>query len=246
MVEQRRATTRTELLRTRGVQADAMRSQCTLLLLALISVGGCITRPGMNADCQWPAEASRQLDLQRRADRRHLIEDAELAEELAVRYDDRWHKGIPPCEIKLFNAIAATHGVTAADVVQARERIADKGLYLPVNLPMAALYLLTACAVTQWVRRRFADDERAAAIVAVLFASIVFSGLFVVLGELWEATVLMIRVWNHHVGGRALRLPWQQHRVEIFVLGVVLFWIVAVVLYRWGTSMRRRPPEAAR
>jgi hypothetical protein len=209
------------------------------LLLTVVFLAGCITRPGMNADCEWPPEASRPLGLERRADQRHLIEDAELAEELAVRYNDRWHKGIEPCETKLFNVVAHTHGVTAAEVVDARSRIAHKGLYPAINLPMAVLFVLTALYIIRRVQRRFSDSEILPAAMAVLLASVVVSGLFVLLGELWEATVLMIRVWNHHVGGRALRLPWQQHRGEIFVLGVLLFWIVALIRYRIDSAHRR-------
>ena len=67
----------------------------------LLCVAGCITRPGMNSDCQWPPEQARPLDLRNGSDRRHLIEDVELAEELAVRYNDRWQKGIQPCQAKL-------------------------------------------------------------------------------------------------------------------------------------------------
>jgi hypothetical protein len=49
-----------------------------------------------------------------------------------------------------------------------------------------------------------------------------------------------IRLGTGHLGYRALRLPWSHHRFEIFVIGVVLFWLVAAA-ERWelhGSSRR--------
>jgi len=51
-------------------------------------VSGCINRPGMNAECRWPAEPSRSLDPRNVADVRHLRGDLEVADELVIRYRD--------------------------------------------------------------------------------------------------------------------------------------------------------------
>lgn len=199
--------------------------------LALVCSLACSVRPGTNADCEWPSEPPAALDLQDRRDGRHLVADAEIAEELAIRYNDRWHKGVEPCEAKLFEAIARAHSVTTADVARARERIADKGVDFPVNAPMMVFFLLAAFTATGWVRRRF-PGEFWPATIALLFASVVLSAASVLLGELWSSTVLMIRMGNHHVGGRALRLPWQNNRQEIFAVGLMLFWLVVLVRHR--------------
>jgi hypothetical protein len=196
-----------------------MKNQFAVLLLALTCLGGCITRPGMNTDCEWPPEASRPRDLGTRAAERHLIEDAELAEELAVRYNDRWARGIEPCEAKLFSAIGQMHNVTPAEVEQARARINNKGLDLPVNLPMTVLFLWAAVKVTRWVRRRFTHDETYPRMTALVFASVGLSGVWLLLGELWASTILMIRVGDQHVGGRAVQLPWAEPHVGDFRRG---------------------------
>ena len=52
----------------------------------LMCVGGCVRRDGRNSDCRWPAEVTKQA-----ASPRHLSEDAEFAEDLAIRYADVHH-----------------------------------------------------------------------------------------------------------------------------------------------------------
>jgi hypothetical protein len=57
----------------------------SLVLLIVLWSSACILRPGMNADCAWPPEPHGRLDLASGADRRHLVVDAELIEELVDR-----------------------------------------------------------------------------------------------------------------------------------------------------------------
>ena len=60
----------------------------------LISVGltGCVRRDGRNSDCKWPAELdAKPLHANQPDYAQHLSEDAEFAEELAIRYMDAHH-----------------------------------------------------------------------------------------------------------------------------------------------------------
>ena len=85
---------------------------------AMLSMAGCILRPGVNSDCAWPPEPTRTLNLASRTDYRHRS-DAELLEELVDRY--RFH---PPdeqrqCERRLVAAVAILHSVDVSDVLRA-------------------------------------------------------------------------------------------------------------------------------
>jgi hypothetical protein len=200
----------------------------SLLLLAGLSPAACILRAGMNADCAWPREAPRRLDLSIGADRRHLVVDAELVEELVDRYRFRVPNEQPECEKRLIDAVARTHAVGVGDVVLARDRIPEKGLDLPVNVPVAVLFVFTVRAVAGRIERRF-RDETVLAIVTLTIASILLSGLFVLVGEFWTSILQMIRVGSQHVGGRVARLPWRRHEEQIFVIGLVLFWTVMLL-----------------
>lgn len=218
------------------VRMDASRA--FLLLIVVSGTNGCILRPGMNSDCAWPSERSRRLNLQDPADRRHLVVDAELIEELVDRY--RFHSVDEQrrCDHHLVTVVAGIHSVDVVDVARARARIPERGLDLPVTLPVAALFVFCVLLVLRRIERRFSDEPLPAAI-CLIAASVVLSGLFLWVGELWTSVLQMIRVGSQHVGGRVQRLPWMQHQQQIFTLGIGLFWMV--VALRWA---RRRAPPA--
>ena len=198
-----------------------------VLVLILLGSSGCITRPGMNRDCRWPAESPTHLDLSNTADSRHLVIDAELIEELVDRH--RFHPGGDQraCRARLTDAVARLHGVSAAEVGRARERVSERGLNLPVNLPVALLFLFAVLRVRRAIARRF-DDEPVPAAITLIVASVVLSGLIVMVGEFWTSILEMIRVGSQHVGGRLAQLPWRQHEREIFLIAVCVFWTVVL------------------
>ena len=179
----------------------------------------------MNRDCSWPPEASRPLDLSHDADRRHLILDAEIVEELVDRYRFHQPNDQPACEKRLIEIVERTHSVSVSDVAHAQDRTSDRGLNLPVILPVGALFILAVLGVVSRIERRFAG-EALPTIVTLVVASVVVSVLFVLVGEFWTSVLQMIRVGSQHVGGRVARLPWKRHEPQIFVIGVVAFWVV--------------------
>ena len=198
------------------------------LLVIAISSGACILRPGMNSDCAWPSEEPRKLDLGNAADSRHLVTDAELVDELVDRYRFHVPNEQPQCEAKLLETVVRTHSVANADVTQARQRVSDRGLNLPVYIPVTLLFIWSVIAVTRRIERHF-SDETLPTIITLATASIALSALFVLIGEFWTSVLQMIRVGSQHVGGRVARLPWKQHEPEILVIGVFLFWTVLLV-----------------
>jgi hypothetical protein len=203
----------------------ALRFWSHALLLMAVSSSACILRPGMNRDCNWPSEASRPLDLTNGVDRRHLILDAEVAEELVDRYRFHQPNDQPACEKRLAEAVARTHSVNVNDVVRARDHISERGLNLYVNLPMGLLFIPAVLAVIGRIERRF-GDEAGPAMIALAIASLLVSASFVLVGEFWTSILQMIRVGSQHVGGRVARLPWKRHEPQIFLVFIVTFWVV--------------------
>ena len=196
-----------------------------LLLVLGVLTAACILRPGMNAECAWPPESPKALNLAEPPDARHLVLDTEVLEELIDRH--RFHpvEERQRCEPRLIAEIASVHSVTAMDVARAREQIPNRGLDLPVTLPVAALFVLSVSRVLRWIDRRF-PGEPIPTIVCLVVASVALSAAFVFLGEFWTSCLQMIRVWSHHVGGRVHRMLWLTRQKEIFVIGVAVFWTI--------------------
>ena len=233
-----------EILAAVGDRSADMRRFTSrgLLLLTIMSTPACILRPGMNADCRWPPERTRQLDLSMTADQRHLVVDAELLEELVDRF--RFHPADEQrqCEDRLIAIVARAHSVDVSDVVRARHRTAERGLDLLVNVPVAALFLLSVVHVVRRIERRFVEEPLPFTISLVV-ASVALSALLVWVGELWTSILQMIRVGSQHVGGRVQKLPWLQHEQQILMLALLLFW--TVVLLRRTPIGRRSTSEKA-
>ena len=219
------------------------RTRALLLLLVVSGTSSCILRPGMNSDCAWPSEPRRPLNLQDAADRRHLVLDAELIEELVDRY--RFHPVDEQrrCDDRLAAVVADVHSVDVSDVARARARIPERGLDLPVTLPVATMFVFCVLFVLRRVERRF-TDERLPVAICLVAGCVVLPGLFLWVGELWTSVLQMIRVGSQHVGGRVQRLPWVQHQQQIFTVGVGLFWIiVALRRTRWRLSSAKQAQE---
>ena len=144
------------------------------------------------------------------------------------------------CEAKLFSAIAHGHGVGLADVAQARERLSAWRPDPIVHVPVAAFCVAAMAAVARRIRRRFPRDEKAAAIGATLFASVMLGVVVVSVGEIWGAVVEMMRVGDTHMSYRAARIGWRGHGAEVFALAALLFWFVVIVHYRAASAMGSR------
>ena len=65
-----------------------------VVMVFVLGAGGCVRRDGWNTDCRWPGETSNHA-----RSARHLSADAELAEDLAIRYADV-HFGMKSQKIK--------------------------------------------------------------------------------------------------------------------------------------------------
>jgi hypothetical protein len=109
-----------------------MRLLSAISLAACLS--GCAGREVRSARCEWPSEVAISLDLKVPAQVRHLRNDAQAAESLAVTYADS-QQGLEKfgqrrqvaerCEAMLFSAIARVHHVTLEQVRIALRRQND-------------------------------------------------------------------------------------------------------------------------
>jgi len=193
----------------------------------------CIQRNRLNANCEWFSEPERKLDLQRADDRNHLRDDAQLAEALAVRYGDAARTfgpdSLPVVRSKrqerlarLFGRIASHHAVPATSVAEAalRRNVGVDAIVL--FLPMVTFLAFVA---THLWRRVYADagGKSWPAPAFMALASLMTSGVVILLGEVWSDVVEMVRVADTHLSMRANRVPWIGHRQTVFISALVLF-----------------------
>jgi len=219
------------------------------LLLAVIALTSCVRRDGRNSDCKWPGEPEiKRLQTGQPDYAQHLIEDAEFAEELAIRYMDSHHaprSGKPKshqtasqaknwCMGVLFGEIGRAHDVTPAEVFKF---LSHRRMYIDfvVNLPFVLIYCFSSGMIVRRLHGRYPpNDGWTAWIVMIFLASLTFGIGAMVLGEQWSIMAEMVRVGNGHLSNRAFRLPWVQYRSEFFAFAVILFWVIAAVYYRSG------------
>jgi hypothetical protein len=219
--------------------------------LALALVGfGCITACARHAQsyskCEWPSETSRSPDTRNPVAQRHLSDDAELAEDFAIRYADAHHRpgtGVytmdeyeqfrNQCMSALFETIAKIHGVTEETVRESVDKRRHTSLDLAVILSFAMLYSFVARAMARGIWRSFQPkDDLLLGVAATVLVSVVFSLAGLLLGECWSVQAEALRIGNTHVSYRMDRIPWIHHRPEIFVCGISIFWIAAALRCR--------------
>jgi hypothetical protein len=218
-------------------------ARAAVLLFFAVTSSGCLRRERLNADCRWTYDAAVPLDLRNEADQRHLNDDVELAEDLAVRYGDRglraghfasmeaYGQARNECLGTLFSVIASNHSVSTQQVHQSVGS-RPAGLDLAVLLSFALLYGLVSIGLVGGIFSRFPVDGPVPAFAAsVGMSAVVSAGGLMGLG-LWAGTVEMIRAGNTHMSYRVGRLPWSHHTIGLFASGVFLFWLIALLRYR--------------
>lgn len=214
-----------------------------LLLLAVLSslvLAACGGR-GTGQTCAWqPSDRPSPLSLQDGAQRLHILEEATLAEDLAVRYagfhrghrsghfagNEAYRETREQCMATLFEAVANHHGVSTGQVRDAlvyRRASVD----LLVLAAFVIFYIAVANGIVGWMFRSVPADvpwhRSLATTIAAGGAGV--GGL--VLFDLYAATFEMIRIGNTHMSYRVERIPWNQHSSELLVGEIVLFAFIA-------------------
>ncbi len=119
----------------------------------------------ISSTCTWVEDNSRPLNLENRADRSHLRDDAVTAEDVAIRWADthfhllpEWDARQNECMGSLFEGVAQHHGVDVAVVRQYSVK-RDVVLDSAVVLSFGALYAVIAFIFAARIRRRFPTGE---------------------------------------------------------------------------------------
>ena len=219
---------------------------------------GCIARERVNESCEWTGDTRVSLDPKNPAHQQHLIEDAQLAEELGIRYADaefgrrfgvEHHGGLleqgrvrRECLSRMFLAIEHNHDVSAEQIGVARGQ-RNRSFDVAVVLLFLPLYSLAATIACRWLGRHFSSDERYVRSVATGLASIAAAFLGVQAFRLWGSLWEVIRVGNGHMTSiRAASYGrWtQQYGGADLVAAILLFWLIALTSYR-GVSDDEHP-----
>jgi uncharacterized membrane-anchored protein YhcB (DUF1043 family) len=217
-----------------------------LLALALSCLMGCSRSVRSNANCGWLQEAKTPLDLNTPQRGRHLSEDAELAEDLAIRYADvccrpsgtrhsmaEYVQSRDRCMAKLFEVVAKDHSVTQEQVRKSINADRHASLDAVVILLFSVLYGLAASWMAEGVWRHFPPrDGWFVGVAAVLVISSLISLTGVLVGEMWSTLAEEFRVGTDHLSYRVDRIPWIHHRLGIFVVGVIIFLLLSAFHYR--------------
>jgi hypothetical protein len=229
-----------------------------------VTCPGCIPRDRVNTNCEWSGDSSFAFDASNAGHRQHLVEDAQLAEELGIRYADaefarrgggvEHHGGLlddgqvrNDCLAKMFRKVEDGHGVSAGDVQAARGRrtaVYDAAVVL-MFLPFYALGAARAC---RWVHRRFSSNERAARWIATGLVSLAVAVLGVQCFRLWGGIWEVIRVGNGHMTSirAASSTGWvHQYPGADFLGAVAVFWMVALILTRTTIDAEVAPESGA-
>lgn len=200
---------------------------------------GCIDRSRVNKTCAWTGDSSFRVDSRDSAHQWHLVADAQLAEELAIRYADaefgrlhgyEAHGGLEgsvrqTCMAQLVATIERSHGVSADQIEAARGR-RDWRFDAAVALLFVPLYAAGALLACRHLTRRFSSDEPAVRRTAVGLAAVGVSALGLQLGQLWLGAWETLRVGNGHISvfRAATYTRWpHQHGGAAFVAAIAMF-----------------------
>lgn len=228
-----------------------MRRPRTVRLVACVcaclSISACGARDRVNARCEWTGDSGAALDLSRAEDWQHLVVDAQLAEDLAIRYDDALEAhgiGGPMaarCRATLGAAIRARHGVTDADVQRARAH-RNPAFDRAVLASFLVLFTIGGSLACRVVCRRYVDDPPVVRVAAAALTTLAAGALAVPLSSLWITTWELVRIGNDHLASRVAKMP-AEPLAAIGVAAVLVFSLVALTSER---QARRSDPVGHR
>lgn len=213
--------------------------RAALVAILLLSTS-CI---GVNKDpnCRWPADhQARALDLAAGSDRRHLADDAQTAEDLAIRHADasrspdwqrnvaEYHRVREECKARLFTTVSTQHAVSTEAVVAA---VGDRREWLDAIVigAFALAFLTIARIATRFMLRGALVDSRLLGGAMILAAALAAGIVAVAGGSVFIAVVESIRVGNGHMSYRVDRLPLRHRPIETFAAGAICFMSVGAV-----------------
>ena len=228
---------------------DAPKFFLIAVVLAGIILSACQRRDGLNFDCSWVPDPPFRADVGDDSHLQHLLDDIRVAEELAIRHGDHttgWrlvdtfgvvsrHGGArnrdagrlarEQCTVKLFSTIGTTHGMSVPEIEALRPRLEERGLDLPVTIPVIIVFSFALRGFLRWLQGRFDADERAGWVIATIVGSIGITAVVLAMGVAWAVVVEIIRVGNEHLGHRARTEGLWSNFLVLFIVGMAVSWI---------------------
>ena len=219
-----------------------MRAGVSVAILLLST--GCV---GFNKDlnCRWPVDHQpRALDLSVGSDQRHLADDAQTAEDLAIRHADagrgrgsanrdvgEYRRVREECKAQLYATVATQHSVTPQAVAAA---VADRREWLDAIMMtgLAIGFIGVARLASAFMLRGALADSRALAVGMILVAALVAGVVAVMAGGMFIGLIESVRVGNGHMSYRVDRLPLRHRPIEAFAVSAAVFAVVAAAQYR--------------
>ena len=212
-----------------------------LLLVIAVVCSACGANARFAADCAWPTHEERRLVLERPADARHLTDDAQTAEDIAIRHADltvgtagrdvlSYRGRREACKATLFARVGEQHGISVDDVARA---VGRRRMWLDVMvvLVFAAIYVVVAHLVAGRLFRGALADSVVLATGTAMVTSLALAAVGVLAGDVWSMLIESVRVGNGHMSYRVERVPWRNHQWPIFATAAAVFLVVAAA--RW-------------
>jgi hypothetical protein len=212
-----------------------------IAVLSACLATACAANAPFAPECRWlPDHPRAALDLRDRGDRRHLSDDAQVVEDIAIRHADitggtgSARRDVPlyrtrreACKASLFATVADQHGVSVESVASA---VVHRRVWLDalVMIGFGLLYAALARHVAGRIFQSAIGDSGALASAMTIVIALVFAAIGLFAGEVWTGLIESIRLGNGHVSYRADRVPWRQYPVPIFVVGTVVFLVAAI------------------
>lgn len=166
--------------------------------------------------------------------------DAQLAEDLAIRYDDAEEaRGIggpvgAHCLASLVTIIRVRHGVTEVDVKRARAH-RNAGFDRAVLGSFVVLFTIATGFACRMTHRCYLTDPPGIRMGAAALVALAAGALAVPLSGLWIVTWELVRVGNDHLSAaRAAKMPGEP------VLAILMAAVLALSLVALGGERSAR------
>lgn len=221
------------------------------LLLIAVTSGYWTHRPDPHSKCEallgsvplYPAE---------HLTARQLTHEAEFTEDLAIRYADaccgprsgrfenmeEYDRRREECMTQFFQVVALTYGTADPEIrASLNRRFPELDAASMISFFIIYSWFLSALAFRILGGR---DYKSASAKLIIVYAALVSGAVFVLAGNFWCDNMEAIRLGNGHASYRD-RIPWHHHFAAEYVVGVVLFWVVAIAIQRRTAASESSP-----
>jgi hypothetical protein len=140
------------------------------------------------------------------------------------------------CLTKLFDEVGQIHGVTGQQVAGTLWH----DLYwtdLGESLSFLLIYAFAASVATRRIWSRYPPANGwTEGILLLMFCSLAFAAGAVAVGENWVILAESVRIGAGHLGERAQRSFFSRHRMQLFGISLVIFWLISA-----ASGWRNRP-----